>query len=257
MLLQKGDRKQMGRKKILGFAVIVLLLGIFLFFFVCSVKTVEIIGNEYYSEDDIKGKLMTEVTDRNAVLFFLRYYMGKGNEVPFIQQTEVELKGCSSVTIRVYEKRMTGCIRNMNEYIYFDKDGTVMEVSKERFSDIPFFTGLKAKEYCLYEKLAVEDDSVFSIILSFSQLIERFKLPVDKVHISSINGVTMYSGNVKILFGKQKMYDAALAELNHMLPKVLELNQAGIIDMRDFKEGQATTVFKPEKKEKKKNKKKK
>ena len=66
----------------------------------------------------------------------------------------------------------------------------------------------------------------------------------------------MYSGNVKILFGEQKMYDAALAELNNMLPKVLALNQAGTIDMRDFKEGQATTVFKPEKQKKKKSRKK-
>ncbi len=246
----------MKRKKIVGLIIfMVLLLGIVFFFFLCSVKTVKISGNEYYSEDDIKEKLMTEITDKNTILFFLRYSMGKGNEIPFIQQVDVELKSCSSIEVKVYEKRMTGCIRNMNEYIYFDKDGTVMEVSKEQFSGIPFFTGLKAKAYHLYGKLEVEDDSVFSIILSFSQLIERYQLSVDKVHISSIHGVTMYSGNVKILFGEQKMYDAALAELNDMLPKVLALNQAGTIDMRDFKEGQATTVFKPEKQKKKKSRK--
>lgn len=243
----------MGKKRALGLAVFVLLLSILLFFFLCSIKTVEILGNEYYSEEDIKEKLMTKpVIDKNAVLFYLRYRFGRGNQVPFIQQVDVELKSCSYVQITVYEKRMTGCIQNMNEYIYFDKDGTVMEVSHELFSGIPFFTGLKAKSYSLYGQLQVEDTSIFSTILSFSQLIERYKLPIDKVHISDIRGVTVYSGDVKILFGKQKMYDAALAELNNMLPPVLELGQAGTIDMRNFEEGQVTTVFKPEKKKKEK-----
>lgn len=238
----------MNRKKIAGIFVIflcMLLLGILLFIFLFSVKKVTVRGCQYYSEEDIREKVMTKLTDNNTLLFYLRYRTGNGNHVPFIQQIDVEMKSSSSVEIQVYEKRMTGCIRNMNEYIYFDKDGTVMKVSQERLDGIPFFTGLQVDSYSLYEKMEVKDDSVFQTILSFSQLIERYELPIERIHISGISGVTMYSGSVRILFGRHQLYDEAVAELNHMLPKVLELNQAGTIDMRNFEEGQATTIFKP------------
>lgn len=243
----------MRKKKTLGTVIIILIilfLIVFVFLEMFSIKEITIKGSKYYSEEDIKAKVMTKITDRNTLLFYLRYHLGEGNQIPFIQQIDVEMKSRSSIEVVVYEKRMIGCIRNMNEYIYFDKDGTVMEVINERIEGIPFFTGLRAEAYGLYERLVVEDTSIFSTILSFSQLIERYELAIDKIHISKIHGVTMYSGNVKILFGKQKMYDAAIAELNHMLPKVLELNQAGTIDMRNFVEGQATTIFKPETKKK-------
>jgi cell division protein FtsQ len=239
----------MRNKRILTVTAVVFLVLFFvllLFFLMFQVKTVTVKGSEYYSEEDIKKKVMSEVTDQNTLLFYLRYRFGKGNDVPFIQQIDVEMTDFSSVEIEVYEKRITGCIRNMNEYIYFDKDGTVMEVSQDKLGSIPYFTGLQVKSYGLYETLEVDDDSVFSTILSFSQLIERYDIPADEIHLSSLSGATMYSGKVKILFGKQKMYDAAVAELNNMLPKVLELDQAGVIDMRNFEEGQSTTIFKPE-----------
>ncbi len=239
----------MNRKRnltIIAVVFLVLFLAVVSFLLVFSTKNVMIKGCEYYSEEDIRKKIMTEITDRNTLLFYLRYRMGKGNEIPFIQQVDVEMKDASSIEVVVYEKRMTGCIRNMNEYIYFDKDGTVVEVSAERLGNVPYFTGLQVKSYGLYDQLVVGDESVFSTILSFSQLIERYELPIDKVQISSVSGVKMYSGKVKILFGKQKMYDAAIAELNNMLPKVLELGKSGVIDMRNFEEGKSTTIFKPD-----------
>lgn len=243
----------MNKKKaltILAVIFMVLLLAILVFLVMFRVKTVTVKGCEYYSEEDIQKKVMTSLTDQNTLLFYLRYHFGKGNDVPFIQQIDVEMTDISSVEIEVYEKRVTGCVRNMNEYIYFDKDGTVVEVSQDRLDNIPFFTGLQVKSYSLYETLEVSDDSVFSTILSFSQLIERYEIPTDEIHLSSVSGATMYSGKVKILFGKQKMYDAAVAELNNMLPKVLELDEEGVIDMRNFEEGQSTTIFKPEQEKK-------
>ena len=227
----------MNRKRnltIIAVVFLVLFLAVVSFLLVFSTKNVMIKGCEYYSEEDIRKKIMTEITDRNTLLFYLRYRMGKGNEIPFIQQVDVEMKDASSIEVVVYE------------YIYFDKDGTVVEVSAERLGNVPYFTGLQVKSYGLYDQLVVGDESVFSTILSFSQLIERYELPIDKVQISSVSGVKMYSGKVKILFGKQKMYDAAIAELNNMLPKVLELGKSGVIDMRNFEEGKSTTIFKPD-----------
>lgn len=232
--------------KILLAVVFVIIVFFVLFFWLFSARNVIVTGCEYYSEEDIKKKLMTKPTDHNAVLFWMRYYFGKGNHVPFIQRADVELKGMDTVEITVYEKRMTGCIRNMSEYIYFDKDGSVMEVSKDKLSGITQFTGLGAKSYSLYEQLKVDDEEIFHTILSFSQMIERYSLPIDRVHISKINGVVMYSGEVRILLGKQDMYDQAVAELNHMLPKVLELGQAGEINMKNFESGQSTTIFRPD-----------
>ena len=36
----------------------------------------------------------------------------------------------NTVTVQVYEKSVAGCIEYMENYVYFDKDGIVLETSK-------------------------------------------------------------------------------------------------------------------------------
>ena len=134
----------MKRKKVLAVAVVfaVLLLAALIFTLAFSMKKITIQGCEYYSEEDIRNKLVTEPADRNTLLFYLRYQMGHGNTIPFIQQIDVEIKSASSVLVRVYEKRMTGCVKNMNEYIYFDKDGIVLQSMDEKRTEVPVVTGI-------------------------------------------------------------------------------------------------------------------
>ena len=104
-------------------AVIALLLvGVYFIFHIDNV-TVE--GTEYYSDSEIKNLVFQKKLSGNeVVLWFYEKTVGLGS-LPFIETIEVEYHGPRSVTLHVYDKTISGCIKYLGQYVYFDKDGIV------------------------------------------------------------------------------------------------------------------------------------
>ena len=63
---------------------------------------------------------------------------------------------------------MIGYVEYLGTNLYFDKDGIVVESSSEILEGVPKISGLKFSEVTLYEKLPVEDDHVFQVILNLT-----------------------------------------------------------------------------------------
>ena len=70
----------------------------------------------------------------------------------------------------------------MGEYLYLDKDGTIVESSQEKIEGVPLVTGVRFQEMNLHEQLKVEDESIFDTILAISLLIQRYELDIDKIY---------------------------------------------------------------------------
>ena len=134
----------------------------------------------------------------------------------------------------------------MGEYLYLDKDGTIVETSKEKIEGIPVVTGLSFQEMNLHEVLKVEDDSVFDTILAISLLIQRYELDIDKIFFNYKYEVTLYSDNIKILLGKQEYYDTQIADLTNILPLAQEKKLSGILDMETYTGNESEIIFREE-----------
>ena len=59
--------------------------------------------------------------------------------------------GWNTVKINVYEKYVAGCVSALGNYVYFDNDGKIVEISATRTSNIPVVTGLNFDHFELYE----------------------------------------------------------------------------------------------------------
>ncbi len=64
-------------------------------------------------------------------------------DVTFIDKFQIEVIGRHTITITVYEKSMAGCVSYMDQYIYFDNDGRVLETSSEKAGGCSVYSGIE------------------------------------------------------------------------------------------------------------------
>lgn len=223
----------------------VLMILIFLFFVTFTLKEVEMDDCAYYTKEELLSFLKQSKWDDNTVLFYTKLKQGKNTEIPFIQKLDVKMLNRNKVEVTVYEKPIVGCVPYMGEYIYFDKDGKVLEISSKKVENITVFTGLSFKEMQLYDQLLVSDEEIFKTIMDISQLITKNELPIDKVTFDRHGKVTLSTNDIKILLGKRTSYDEQLAELVNILPKLEGMK--GELDLIDFVPGKQQIIFREDK----------
>lgn len=192
-------------------------LAVVIFLKAFELKHVTVTGGSRYTAGEIQDMLVTRTTDRVSLFFWLRMRFMGAPEIPFVEKVEINLTGRDSVEVTVYDKLVTGCVEQMGSYLYFDREGMVVESSRERLADVPLVTGLKFSRVVLREKMVVAKAGIFDVILDLARLIEKQELPVSQIAFDSDDAVTLYIGEHVVLLGKREHYDEVLAVLKSLL----------------------------------------
>lgn len=226
------------KAKIILSVFALLAIGLVVFSQVSRIRDIKVIGCERYSHEEIKDILIADTRYNNSIYLYLKYKYGKPKNVPFIEYMDVKLTSINTLTVHVYEKSIFGCIKYFGDYMYFDKDGIVVDSSNERYEGIPIVTGLTFKTMILTEKLTVQKDELFDVIKDLTKLIHKYEINIDTIHFQPNNEVILYSQDIKILLGKKDMYDEQIAELENMLPNIE--GKKGTLHMENFTTGNKT-----------------
>ncbi len=213
--------------------LIVLVLGLYYGF---HIDTIEIEGESVYSDEEIEKSVFSRRFSDNELVFKLYNKLYGVNKLPFIEDIDVKYVNRSSVLLHVYEKKISGCIKYMGQYVYFDKDGIVLQSLSEHKDGVPMVTGIKFGDFSIGEAFSVKDEKLFSKIMNISQLISHYKIDVSRIH-SSADGIILYSGKIRVYLGKKDMYDDQLAALSSVLKTTKKKNLKGSIDMSDYNSG--------------------
>lgn len=262
-------------KKILVF-VIVFVIPALLFIGIFHIQHIEVIGASRYTPDQIKEFVFRDTPDSNSIYLYLKYKFFEREEPAFIEKIDVEMVSPNSVKIFVYEKMIAGCVEFMGEYMYFDKDGIVVESSSQKVEAVPVIQGLRFNEIILHQKLNIlknqrttqqstvtgqsnaensdqhgessdsgKTDKIFDTIIDLTQLIEKYDLKVDIISFGSNYEVTLECDDNTVLLGKKDSYHEAIAELKNILEEAKGL--ALVIDMRKFPNGTKNIIAKEKK----------
>ena len=175
-------------------------------FFGLRIEHVKVEGTQIYSEDEIKQSVFTRKYSDNELFFMIYEKLYGINKLPFVEDIEVSYENRNTVTLRVYDKTISGCIKYMGQYVYFDRDGTVLQSLGEKKEGVPVVTGISFGKFTVGEVFQVKDESLFSTIMNLSQLITHYDIPVDRIHVED-KKVLIYSGGIKVVLGKKTMYD--------------------------------------------------
>jgi cell division protein FtsQ len=210
-----------------------------------TVTTVYVEGNVHYTNEEIMDMVMEGRYGNNSLLLSLKYKDKSIVGVPFIEKMDVSVVDPHAVKIEVYEKTLAGYVEHLERYMYFDKDGIVVESSKEKTPGIPMVTGLAFDHVILYEPLPVEDEGIFKDILSITQLVNKYNLSVDRIYFGSDDSLTLYFEGIKASLGTGENLDEKVMRLQDVLPS-LE-GKTGTLKMENYTEETKNISFEPDK----------
>ena len=220
----------------------VLVVSLILLFTCFKIDTIEVTGNKHYSKDQIKDYVLSEGYINNTVLLMLKNKIRPIEDIPFVAKLDIEYVSAHKITVTVYEKALAGCVEYMNEYVYFDQDGYVLEISPTRIEDTPCITGMSFESMELHEKLPIKDKNRFKLILKITQLINKYKLSIDSIQFTSEDEIVMNYQSIRIELGDGSNVEQQLIDLGEILAG-LEGKQ-GTLDLKDFDTAVGKASFK-------------
>lgn len=240
------ERFTIKQKIIMSVAVVLLVAFAALAFLLLHyrVTNVEVIGNNHYSEQEIKDMVLKGNALDNSLLLSVKYRNKSIRDIPFIESMDVEVIGADSIRIMVYEKSLAGCVTYLGKYMYFDREGIVVESAQEVTDGVPEITGLQFGYVQLYERLPVEDESIFKEILNLTQLLDKYEISADKIYFDPDMKVTLYFGDARVRLGSGSRIDEKIMQLSVMVPAIE--GKSGVLDMTDFSENTKSLTFEPD-----------
>lgn len=210
------------------------------------VNTVYVDGNFHYSDQEIQEILMggvPGVLGENSLYLAHKYKNWEAGDIPFIDAITVETLAPDTIKITVYEKALAGYIKYLDTYMYFDKDGYIVENSSVRTAGIPQITGLSFSYAVLGQPLPVEDPRVFEDILTITKLLDKYELTADKIHFENKN-ITLCFADVEVALGNERGF---LENKIMNLPQFMGTleGKKGILHMETYDESSGKYIFKP------------
>lgn len=212
-----------------------------------QVKNIYVDGNVHYSSEEIQELVMKGPLGHNSLYLSFQYKNRELRNIPFIDTIQVQILSADTIRITVYEKALAGFVEYLGKYMYFDKDGTVVESSQVKTMGIVEITGLSFQYVVLGKALPVEDEDVFRLILNTSQLLTKYELTADKIHFDASYHMTIYFDKVRVSVGGEDMLDEKIMLLPQMLP-TLE-GKSGVLKMENYSGGTGNISFEPDRME--------
>ena len=206
-----------------------------------KVVNVYVEGNVHYTDDEIKALIMTGDYGDNSLYLSYKYKNKEVKDVPFVETINVKILSKDSIKISVYEKALAGYIEYLGRYIYFDKDGIVVEASSVRTDGIPEVVGIDFDYEILYEKLPAKDPDLFLKVLNITKLMEKYNVFAEKIYFSDFGEITLYKDDITIKLGKDTDLDIKIMNLNAILSKLEGMK--GTLRMENYDESTKRTSF--------------
>lgn len=204
-------------------------------------KEITVEGLSRYTKDEFINKLESDVLFGLTPVYCLQDSLTQKN-IPFVEKYEIEYMDRHTARIVVHEKRVTGCVIVMGRYMFFDKDGIVVESADSLLEGVPVITGLKFDEIVLYKKLNVQKQSLFDTILELTRLAEQKNIITNEISFDSNYAVTLYLDDITVLLGKRTSYDEQINALSGILESLQ--GRTGVIDMQNYSKENGEVILK-------------
>lgn len=230
----------MNKRFIIWFLLLVIVGGIG-YVSTFTVEQVEVNGCEYVNTQTISDAVKAEAPLDNTLLLYLKNKMNKLEDIRFVSKMDIELTDKNTISVTVYEKSIAGCVLYQNSYVYFDKDGIVLDTSENRISKVPCIQGLTFSEWEMGKKLSSSDDKKFQTILTITQLVEKYNLEIDGIRFTAENEIVLKQGGITIELGEGEYLAVQMMNLGNILENLKGMS--GTLYMKDFDSENATASF--------------
>lgn len=232
----------MPKKRIAIISIIFLLLvGVIVCMSVFNLKTINISGCETVDEETVRAAIEQEYFSGNTLVVYLESKLKPIEDIPFVAKMDISISSPNEIDVMVYEKSIAGCVEYMNGYVYFDKDGIVLDASNELIAGVPCIKGLNFTEWEIGKKLPIDDESRFQSILSITQLVDKYELEIDGIEFTAENEIVLFHKGITIELGEGEYLAIQMMNLGSILEGLEGME--GTLYMKDFNSDNATASF--------------
>ena len=218
---ERETMAQMKRKRLKKWilaAAILLLLGILLWSI--RITDIKVTGSARYTEAEMTNLLFPEGMDRNTLYCLYKERFQPHREIPFVADYDILFRSPSKVEVMVYEKSIVGYVSYLNSYMYFDKDGIIVESTSNKLEGVPRIEGLNFGQIVLGEPLPAPNMDIFREILNLTQVLSLYNMEVDKITYNVKEQATLTMGDVNVFLGTSDDMNGKISELHDMLPQI-------------------------------------
>ncbi|MCR5453139.1 MAG: FtsQ-type POTRA domain-containing protein [Lachnospiraceae bacterium] len=228
---------------ILLILVIVLVGFILLSSEIFKVKNVEVKGSTIYSDAVIKDMVLNDKYKNNGLYNVVKNMIRPRDDIPFVDEVKVQLKGRNTVVITVKEKKLAGYLAEGDKYVYFDEDAIVREISEAKVEkdEIIETQGLKVKDSVIGKELQTASGRSKALSIIYKNMISR-RIPISLIKFDESDGTIMIrSKKIDVMLGTKTNLEEKLRRLSYILPKLKK--ESGVLHLEDFSEENTDIVF--------------
>jgi cell division protein FtsQ len=214
------------------------------------IQEVYVEGNVHYTKEQIEDIIMKgppgfSFLGQNSLYLAWRYKNAGNEEIPFVDIIDVDILSSHTIKITVYEKSLAGYVSYLDGFMYFDKDGFIVESSKVKTVGVPQIMGLDFDHVILGAKLPVEKEEVFDQIMTLTSLLSKYELPADRITFQDAGNITITFGTIRCALGNGTNLEDKIMRI----PKILPLfeGKSGILHMENVSEDNSNATFTPDK----------
>lgn len=236
---EERPRKRRKKKSRFGYylyAVVVLILTItnitLAILLLTHVQKVEVSGTEISTEDEIAAWITEDPLTRNSLYTIWKFNMGSYEQPVYIEDVKVSLGSPWKIKVDITEKEIIACTQYKESYVYFDKEGLVMQILPEKREDIQLVENIAVQDAKQFKVMKVQNEKLFSYIEDIVRETQKNELYPERI-VWEDDSMNLYFGTVCVQLGKMN-YDVKVEQLPAILVD-LE-GKTGVLHMEHYSE---------------------
>lgn len=214
------------------------IIGILLFSTpILRVKTINIDGSEYYTDEKIKaeaelsvGMHMLQVNKKRSIK--------QVSALPYIDLVEIDTILPNELNLTITQRKPIGYVPFSGTYLSIDKTGRVLDQTQsQEVRHLPVVEGLKFDRFVLGEQLEVENEEIITAVIEMTTLMEKYELLDSGVRIDVANPskIHLYINSLDVIIGEINNLDKKI----QWLCEIIDQYHMGVLDLSNVNKGQA------------------
>lgn len=236
----------MSKRSIRRIVTEIIVIGILIFLIeFCvgfRVTKVEVKGNQFYSDEEIK-KMVLDVPAAKNTLLAERFINTeeKTKEEALIERITIKRKKWNTLVLQVREKQMIGYFSLNGQCLNFDRQGVIQIITEEPIENVPLIDGLNVKEAKQGEKIKGINKKRLNTILSVGKMLEKTEQKPDRLVFNDLKQLVLYYGSIEVNMGTDENMDEKMNRLIGILPQLEGME--GVLHLENVTEDTASVVF--------------
>lgn len=219
----------------------VLLIFVLVFFLGFRVTSVQVEGNSFYTDDEIKNMVTNVPLAKNSILVGFINTEKSTKDAAMIDSIKISRINRNTLLLQVEEKQIIGYIEYQGQCLNFDRQGIIQIITDEPMENVPKIEGIDVKEAVQGERLSGISRTKLNTILSVGKMLEKMENKPDRLEFNDLNQLVMYYGDIEVRLGDDENMDEKINRLVGILPELEGMS--GILHLENTTEDSESVVF--------------